>query len=269
MYKVSPSAKGVAYLRDVELDVSRDTLAKHFCDIEGKAMAEKWLRLCPYVGRTVAVRGRHIEDVAAKCIEERGIRQMMNIAAGLNTFPYRHNAARGLEKYAELDLPPMLNFKEEMIHDLRVKGVISESLVKVDYLPTDLSSNNFHKEFKEIDWDRGSPIIYVFEGVSYYLPLEVLTEILNTFSDVMPKGSVLIWDYFPGYVKEHLDPLMATIVDAGGEVCLTYLSDTKIHELLVDFNIVSDRLESDLEREYYSDQISKPIGSIVVAEKRR
>jgi len=267
MYKVSPSAKGVAFLRHIEVEVSKDTLAGHFCDKEGEEMANKWLGLCPYVGRTVAVRGRYIEDEAGMYIKERGIEQMMNIAAGLNTFPYRHEAASHLKSYAELDLPLMIDFKRTVINDLKDIKVIPKSPVKVDYIPIDLLSDNFHKEFKGLNWDYSLPGIYVFEGMSYYLPPPVLARILNTFSDVIAKGSVLIWDYFPDYVKKGLDPLMATIMSAGGEVCLTYLSADAASGMLKGFKVVSDRLESDLEKVYYKDHIAKPVGSIIVAER--
>lgn len=267
MFKVSPSAKGVAYLRHIEAAVSLDILAKHFCDEEGKAMADKWIKLCPYVDRTVAIRGRYIDDVAARYIEEHGIHQMINVPAGLNTFPYRHKAATKLEKYAELDLPAMIEFKNRTIGDLRNNGDIPQTLVHVDYIPIDLASKNFFEKFKGINWDHEKPTICVFEGMSYYLPLETLENILNTFAKVLPKGSVLLWDYFPDYVEENIGPLMSTIVDVGGEVCLTYLSEDKLKRLCKGFNIISDDLESELEKKYYPDHIAKPVGSIVVAEK--
>lgn len=252
----------------MEVDVSRDTLAKYFCDEEGQIMAKKWLELCPYVGRLVAVRGRHVEDEAARYIKDHGIKQMMNIAAGLNTFPYRHEAASKLDRYAEIDLPSMLAFKEEKIALLKKGGFISNASIDIDYIPTDLHSENFFKDFKNINWDWHLPSIYVVEGMSYYLPIELLQKIIDTLSTLIAKGSILIWDYFPDYVKEYLDDLMNTIVDAGGEVCFTYLNKTEVNRLMEGFHIVSDRLESELEKEFYSNHISKPIGSIIVAEKR-
>lgn len=268
MNTVSPSAKGVACLRYMEAHVSRDTLAKCFCDKEGQTLAKKWLKLCPYVGRAVAVRSRHIEDVAARYIEECGIKQMMNIAAGLNTFSYRHNAASKLARYAELDLPPMIDFKKDRIALLKKDKVISNALIDVDYIPVDLHSKNFFRDFKNINWDWHSPAIYVFEGMSYYLSIKLLQKIMDMLSTSISKGSVLIWDYFPDYVKEYLDGLMNTIVDSGGEVCLTYLNKTEVNRLMEGFHVVSDRLESELEKEFYPNCISKPVGSIIVAEKR-
>ena len=84
----------------------------------------------------------------------------------------------------------------------------------------------------------------------------------------MTKGSVLIWDYFPDYAKDNVDELMKSIVNAGGEVCLTYLKNSEEKDIMKYFEIISDKQESDLEKEFYPTQITKPIGSIIVAEKQ-
>jgi len=268
MNQVSPSAKGVAYLRHLELEVSRDTLAEYFCDDEGRKMAKKWLGMVGYVGRAVAIRGRYIEDRVADYIEKKGIKQVLNIPAGLNTFPYRHESASRLDRYAELDLPDMINFKKGKIEQLRNEEKVNNQQIEVDYIPIDLSLDSFAEDFENIDWDWNQPSIYIFEGMSYYLPLDKLAQIISIFSKTMAKGSVFIMDYLPDYVKNDLDPLMQTIIDAGGEACLTYLSEPEVANLLRNFNIISDRLESDLEKEYYRDHICRPIGSIVIAERR-
>ena len=187
MKPVSPSAKGVAYLRYLEETVSGDTLAKYFTDEEGEKVAEQWLKWCSYVGRTVAIRGRYIEDVAARYIQENNITQMMNIAAGLNTFPYRHKTAAQLKRYAELDLPAMLEFKKAKIVDLKLKRLISTPSPLVEYFPIDLSSDRFAAELKKIPWSREKPSIYVFEGMSYYLPKKKLQEVIDIFADTMVK----------------------------------------------------------------------------------
>jgi methyltransferase (TIGR00027 family) len=265
---VSPSAKGVACLRHMEEEVSGDTLAQHFCDDEGRAVARQWLEWCPYSGRLVAVRGRYIEDMSVKYITENNIKQVMHIPAGLNTFPYRHPKAKDLVRYAELDLPQMIDFKKQTIKDLKNDGVISGDAVDVSYVSIDLLSDDFSKNFKSIDWNWEIPSIYVVEGISYYIPLDALKRIIDVFHETMTSGSVLIMDYFPDHVKsnEELNRVMESIPKSGGETCLTYLSKQDVSELLDKFNIISDHLESDLENEFYHDNISKPIGSIVVAE---
>lgn len=267
--KVSPSAKGVACLRHMEEQVSGDTLAKYFCDDEGRAVAKQWLEWCPYSGRLVAVRGRYIEDMSVKYITENNIKQMMHIPAGLNTFPYRHPKAKNLVRYAELDLPQMIDFKKQAVKKLKNDGVISDDVIDVSYVSIDLLSEDFKGDFKAIDWNWEIPSIYVVEGISYYIPLDTLEHIIDVFHETMANGSVLIMDYFPDHVRanEELNRVMESIPKDGGEACLTYLSKQDVEKLLNKFSIISDRLESDLENEFYKDNVSKPIGSIVAGEK--
>jgi len=270
MNPVSPTAKGVAYLRAIEEEVSRDTLAKHFTDEEGKRLIKKWLSIAPYTARVVAIRGRYIEDLIVEEMKSKGITQALNIAAGLNTFPYRHLGAQNLSHYAELDLAPMLEYKQQQVEAFISKGLIAKPTFDIQYIPTDLASESFLEDFKKIEWNWEKPSIYIFEGISYYIPMERLKEIIDTFAETMTKGSILIMDYFPDISKKNED--LVTIMDDmpkdGGETCVTYLSKSEINNLLEHFNIISDRLENDLEKTYYGECTSKPLRSILIAEKR-
>lgn len=269
MNQISPSAKGVAYLRHLEVEVSKDTLATYFYDEEGKRIARHWLEHCPYLRRTVAIRGRYIEDMAERYVRERGIKQMINIAAGLNTFPYRHPAASLLDVYAELDLPSMIEFKEGVFNRLLEDGIIEQPNFEIWHIPADLSKSTFPADFLGMDWNRQAPSIYVLEGMSYYLPIEILQGVIDTFYDTMAPGSIFMMDYFPDHVRNNkeLTAILDNLPKKGAETCVTYLSGADAKQLLSRFDIVSDRLEDEMEREYYSDQICKPIGSIIVAEK--
>jgi methyltransferase (TIGR00027 family) len=270
MKPISPSAKGVAYLRHLEVAVSLDSLARYFTDEEGERFAKQWLSWCPYVGRTVAIRGRFTDDVAALYID-RGISQMMNVAAGLNTFPYRHPVASKLSRYVELDLPSMIDFKRERMAELGQMELLEKDAPAVEYCPVDLGSEKFEAELAYIDWDSSRPSICVLEGISYYFPKDKLQRIIDSLTGILAEGSVLIMDYFPDFVRSNgeLTKIMNGIVSAGGETCLTYLSPKDAASMLGRFDIVLDRLESDLEPDYYSDRITKQIGSIITAEIKR
>ena len=257
-------------MRGMEVEVSLDTLAKHFTNEECKGLVKKWLDIAPYTARLVSIRGRYIEDAVVEKMKTKGITQVLNIAAGLNTFPYRHPGAKNLSHYAELDLAPMLEYKQQEIEKFISKGLIARPTFDLQYIPIDLAADNFLEHFRSIDWNWKEPSIYIFEGISYYIPLERLKEIIDTFAETMASGSLLIMDYFPDIAKENED--LVTIMDDmpkdGGETCVSYLSPSNIKNLLEHFNIISDHLENDLEKEYYGECTSKPMGSIIVAEKR-
>ena len=217
----------------------------------------------------MAIRGRYIEDVVAHYVQKKKIVQVLNVAAGLNAYPYRNPSAASLKKYAELDLPLMLQYKKEAIKKLIDDQAIPAPPIAVDYVPVDLASKNFEKDFSKMDWDWSEPTICVFEGISYYLPMEILQCIVNVFADRLGPDSILIMDYFPDYVRSHegLHKIMQNINQEGGETCLTYFAQLKLQQLLNRYRILSDRTEGELEPDFYPDRrILKPIGSIVVAE---
>ncbi|MBU4484181.1 class I SAM-dependent methyltransferase, partial [bacterium] len=211
MKKTSPSAQGVAYLRSLEEDLSGDTLAKYFVAEDGVALANEWLKLYPGVGREICIRNRYIEDKISEYINDRGINQVMNIAAGLNTFPYRHPDSFGLQRYAELDLPKMIDFKKEFISRLVDDGVIEKLHPSVQYVPIDLLSDEL--EFNVEGWDWNRPTMFILEGISYYVPFDKLKNIINKLSQLSSKGSVIVMDYFlkNASKKKVFDKIMSTI----------------------------------------------------------
>ena len=272
---VSTSAKGVAYLRHLEVGVSKDTLAEYFFDADGKQIAEKWLRLYPYLARKIAIRGRYIEDTVVQYSKEKNIRQILNIAAGLNTFPYRHPEAGRFDAYMELDLPHMIEFKKAHVYQMKKQGVLINTAPEIEYVSFDLSSESTADNFSSIDWNWERPSIYIFEGICYYLTYEKVKSLIDVFADTMVGGSVLIMDYFPDMARQNrgLMEILNDLPEDGAETCLTYLNADRLNDLFQpSYTIISDKLEKDLESRYYPDVFEPPTktnerGSIVIVEK--
>jgi len=82
----------------------------------------------------MAIRGRFIEDSAVKYSKERNITQILNIASGLNTFPYRHPDADRFDAYMELDLPHMVEFKKSHVDQMIKQGVEINKEPKIKYV---------------------------------------------------------------------------------------------------------------------------------------
>lgn len=268
MKRVSPSAQACAYLRALEEDLSRDILAKYFVDDEGCRLGEAWLECYPGVARDVSLRSRYIEDVAAKFIEDKKIGQMVNIAAGINTFPYRHPSAKKLGRYAELDLPGMLEYKRSCIADMLEKGIIEETQVRVDYTPTNLIGEGFKGDLARMNINWNKPTIFVMEGISYYLTPELILQTLGIVSKFAAKGSVIVMDYFPAILKEGalLHRMMGLVTDRGDDY-ITGLNAGELKKLFKGYKIECDTAIPDIELEYCGDQKTLPITAIVVAKK--
>lgn len=268
MKGISLSAQGVAYLRFLEVKLSLDSLAQYLIDDDARATAEHWLSVYPEVARQVALRGRYIEDAASRAIESGETRQVINIAAGLNTFPYRHRTASQLIRYAELDSKAMVRAKQLLIRQLVARKLAEPLPKQILYIPVDLSADNIDATFGNMNWDWHAPTFFIFEGISYYLPMHTLKAALAALSRNSAKGSIVAMDYFPARVESTkvFQQVMGSIAK-GGEPCLTCPKPEEIDSLFEGFSIMSDRNLTDIEKDYCSDHFTIDFDAIVVARK--
>ncbi|MBI4126667.1 MAG: class I SAM-dependent methyltransferase [Deltaproteobacteria bacterium] len=253
MAQIAQSALAMAYMRSLDIKVSRDTLAQHLLTHEARALGDDWLSVYPGLARHGALRCRYIEDTAITYIN-RDVSQMINVAAGLNTFPYRHPDAARLTHYAEFDLPEMIEHKRGIIDRFAREGKIKQPLVKVDYVATDLTED-IALSFEKLGWDWSKPTIVVMEGISYYVPLASLQRVITTISGFLAPGSPVLFDYFrPEDRKTPLYQKIHQTIGLQKEPFLTFLDSAGVQALFDGSTIVSDRLITDIEKDYCPDR---------------
>jgi methyltransferase (TIGR00027 family) len=274
--KFDRSGNIVAYLRSIELDVSKDTLAKYFFEPEDVKFANKWLKQFPFVARHIALRGRYIEDSLMKFAKEYNIRQVVNIAAGVNSFPYRHSEANYFKSYIEIDRHNMIEYKKKCIKKIINNGISLSKEPAVNYISLDLLSEDAVKQFSNLPFNQKLPSIYIFEGIACWLEYKNLIELINNISKYMAKKSIFIMDYLPKRTSNNEPSYsegQAIIDDQGTCTNIKYLSKEKIRSLFGPFyNIISDERIKDLENKYYSSSLEKPsipneLCSVLIAER--
>ncbi|MBI2344417.1 MAG: class I SAM-dependent methyltransferase [Deltaproteobacteria bacterium] len=267
MDEIAITARVMAYMRSLDVEVSGDIFAHHFVTDEAKSLADSWLAVYPGNARHGALRCRYMEGRAATYIQ-RGALQMINIAAGLNTFPYRHPAARALQYFAEFDLPNMLTYKEETVRRLITEGMIPSTTLKVSYHVADLTAD-ITPVLEQLCWDWSHPTVVLMEGISYYIPRAALQAVIHTLGRFCAKGSVIIFDYLR--IKDTKTPLYKTFYDSiapRGEVFHTVFDDEGVVRLFTPwFRVISDRTITDIEKEYCADQRTIDFASYLVAER--
>ncbi len=100
---------------------------------------------------------------------EQGIEVVLNLAAGLDTRPYRMNLPAGLE-WIEVDLPQLFDYKEQVLGD----AVASCS---VERIRLDLSDPSRRREMFGRVGGRGKRVLVISEGFLIYLPPEQVCEL--------------------------------------------------------------------------------------------
>ena len=168
---VSMTALGVAWVRAAESErpdrLFDDPLAARFVAASGweppdltGAPADDTTRAMLVLAQSVIVRTRFLDDLVADAWAG-GCRQVVILGAGLDTRAFRLAWPPGSRCF-ELDLPPVLDFKERALADSGARPACERILVPCDLLQ-DWTAPLLAAGFKP-----GEPTVWIAEGLLIY-----------------------------------------------------------------------------------------------------
>ncbi|WP_433300539.1 class I SAM-dependent methyltransferase [Actinoplanes sp. CA-030573] len=172
----------------------------------------------------IAARHRFAEDALATAVR-RGVRQVVVLGAGLDTFGYRNPFDD--VRVIEVDHPDTQAWKRER---LRAAGIEIPS--SVSYLGVD-----FEKESLADRLSLTGPSFFIWLGVVPYLTLEGFLATLTAISEI--SGNEVVFDYaqapasMPDARRAALEERAARVARIG-EPWLTYFEPEEIAGLLVE-----------------------------------
>jgi len=182
---ISDTARWVAYYRARETQrpdaVFRDPFAKALAGERGREIAEglqfaqqhEWA----YVARTCL-----IDDFVHEQVVQRGIRFVVNLAAGLDTRPYRMQLPADLQ-WIEVDLPEILDYKQDILKSDR-------PVCKLEQTRLDLSNVDARRELFAQLGSRAQKALILTEGLLIYLTPE---EVGSLAADLAVPPSFRCW----------------------------------------------------------------------------
>lgn len=134
----------------------------------------------------IAARTRFAEDALARAVDD-GVRQVVVLGAGLDTFAYRHPYA-GLRVY-EVDQPATQAWKRE-----RLAAVGLQPPPSLTFAPVDFERQTLLDGLDAAGFDRTGPAFCTWLGVVPYLTRDA---VLGTLRDVasLPGGTRVVFDY--------------------------------------------------------------------------
>ncbi len=132
------------------------------------------------------MRTRYIDDVVTGLVEG-GTTQVVILGAGLDTRAFRLPVLAGAT-VLELDLPGTQQYKVERLRDVRVLAGA------VRFIPTDLTTEPLDDVLAAAGLDRANPVLFVWEGVTQYLPEAAVRSTLACVGASVP-GSALVFTY--------------------------------------------------------------------------
>jgi methyltransferase (TIGR00027 family) len=175
----------------------------------------------------IAMRSRFAEDSAAHAIEK-GVRQILVLGAGLDTFAYRLERTQDMRVF-ELDHPATQAEKRRRL----TKAQIAEP-AHVSYVAHDFESGSMTGALKAAGLDPDRRAFVLWLGVTPYLTEEAVFATLGELAS-WPGGAEVVFDYTnpaeavdePNARNFHRE--MAERVAASGEPFRCYLDSAALH----------------------------------------
>jgi methyltransferase (TIGR00027 family) len=134
---------------------------------------------------------KHI-DAILKASSGRGLKQVVNIGAGLDSRPYRFQEQMPAIRFFEVDMPATVARKKELVG--AAFGQLPEN---VAYVPVDYRSREIGRALRQAGYDEKGKTLFVWEGVTPYIDAASVDRTLQFIADHATPGSELVFDYIP------------------------------------------------------------------------
>ena len=209
---VGITALGVACCRALETrrpdSLARDPFAENFLaaarlseadasllpdlDAAPADLGPLWTSMPTYLG----VRTRFFDEYFAKVCAS-GVRQVVLIAAGLDTRAFRLDWPAGTELF-ELDQRMVLTFKDDVLADQAARARCGRHTVFADL------RDDWPAALREAGFDPSRPTAWLVEGLLSFLPAEAERNLFAQLERLSVPGSWLAIDSIAGDERDHV-----------------------------------------------------------------
>ncbi|HEV3060375.1 MAG TPA: SAM-dependent methyltransferase [Vicinamibacterales bacterium] len=197
---ISDTAAWVAIYRAIESErpdaLFRDPLARRLAGERGEQIAKNMAfankNAWSFVARTVVV-DRHVAESVRQ-----GANMVVNLAAGLDTRPYRMTLPISLQ-WIEVDLPEMLKYKADAL-------IGERPACALERIPCDLADSSARRDLFERLGARAKSVFVITEGLLVYLTED---EVIAFADDLAQQRSFTWW------VVDMVSPRLLRMLQAG------------------------------------------------------
>jgi methyltransferase (TIGR00027 family) len=175
----------------------------------------------------IAMRSRFAEDMARRAMAE-GVRQILVLGAGLDTFAYRVEGAEDLRVF-ELDHPATQRDKRRRLAEARIAEP-----PHVAYVAHDFEHAGMTEALKAAGLKSSERIFVLWLGVTPYLTKGAVFATLAELAE-LPSGAEVVFDYvnppdtIEGTATQSFHRAMAERVAASGEPFRCYFETEDLH----------------------------------------
>jgi methyltransferase (TIGR00027 family) len=177
----------------------------------------------------IAIRTRFAEDALAAAVES-GVRQLVILGAGLDTYAYRSSFGERLRIF-EVDHPATQAWKRERLEEAAIP--IPKSLI---FAPTDFEHQTLGQGLAAAGFDSAQQTFFTWLGVVPYLTEDAVWSTLSFIAGLL-HGAHVVFDYSdpPASLRPELRAWRekrAAHVTELGEAWLTYFEAVHLHAQL-------------------------------------
>ena len=133
----------------------------------------------------LAIRTRFFDDFLVEVTREHAVRQVVIAAAGMDTRAFRLTWPPQTHLF-ELDLSPIFVRKEPLLFTAGAVPTCQRHVV-----PVDLSDASWVDALLQAGFDPGQRVVWLLEGLLFYLPAEVVTALFERITALSVLGSWL------------------------------------------------------------------------------
>lgn len=137
----------------------------------------------------LVVRSRIAEDTLREAVAG-GATQYVLLGAGLDTFALRNQWPRGLQRVFEVDHPATQAWKRDLASQAGLAMPPGAA-----HVPVDFERQDFLEQLAAHGFDAAEPTVFVWLGVTMYLPPAAVEATLARIGARAAPGSVLVFDY--------------------------------------------------------------------------
>jgi methyltransferase (TIGR00027 family) len=198
----------------------------------------------------IAARSRFSEDTLSACVT-RGVRQIVVLGAGLDTFALRNpHESQGVRVF-EVDYPATQSWKRE-----RLKQAGLAVPASLTFAPVDFERQSLADGLAASGFQAGRPAFFQWLGVVPYLSRDAISVTLDFIVGV--PGSAVVFDYaepFANYPAARRENVMALAASAAarGEPWLSLFDPAEVADMLrgEGFRVVEDLGLAELTERFY------------------
>lgn len=135
----------------------------------------------------IVIRTRFFDDFLVRITSDFGIRQVVLLAAGLDTRAFRLQWPDKTRLF-EMDQPAILEYKERILGDFGARPACARQVIGVDL------TAQWANELVSKGFDCQRPSVWLLEGFLFYLQNEAIRQLLDAVTDLAWPGSWLGFD---------------------------------------------------------------------------